>query len=80
MCSVCSQSLSMAVATQVVKQPIFPCKYSKETFTQLKSIVEDPTLKGYLQSQINAFEYNCNLYVPKIESLIDKLGLPPLQE
>ena len=47
------------------------CTYTLDELKEMLLVSQSP-LKNYIQSQINVYATNCNIYVPRIESLINR--------
>lgn len=47
------------------------CTYTIEELETLLAGTENPNAKSYIKSQINVYNYNCNLFVPKINELLN---------
>lgn len=47
------------------------CTYTVEELETLLAGTDNPNAKSYIKSQINIYNYNCNLFVDKINELLN---------
>lgn len=68
-CSSCNKKKIYKSPLAEVKAQPKDCKYSEDFLRSLLSIARPP-LRNYIQSQLNAYSYNCNLFQSKIDELV----------